>query len=161
MDKNLSKEATEIIKKLEENKNNSFSQENIDSYQMEELKLTNRKRILVVDDDEKIVNVIVMILNKKMNGFEVFSASDGFQAGHAIYDFKPHLVVLDIKLPGIDGCRICSIIKKMNSSIKVLAVTGFDTSENRRKIMMSGADAYIAKPFMVDDIVDSVKRMLK
>ena len=60
-----------------------------------------RKRILVVDDDPIIVDTIVQALKEDEHDYEVFSASDGFEAGLKVKEFKPHLMILDLLMPGL------------------------------------------------------------
>ena len=71
----------------------------------------SRKKILVVDDDPIIVETIVQALEEDEHGYEVISASDGFEAGLQISHFMPDLLILDIMMPDIKGFEVCSTIK--------------------------------------------------
>jgi excisionase family DNA binding protein len=105
-----------------------------------------KKKILIVDDDPKIRELLAQILSS--NGYRVEVASDGFEAGTHTLRFKPDLIILDLFMAGMDGFEICKRIKTDPSAshIKILAITGFDTDENRNRIMQAGADGYLAKP---------------
>ncbi|MEE4357908.1 MAG: response regulator [Desulfococcaceae bacterium] len=103
------------------------------------------KKILIVDDDPKFVKFLKIRLERYH--LHVETTGDGFEAGMKILQLRPDLVVLDLFMPGIDGFDVCRKIRK-NSELKntrVLAVTGFDTPENRRQILETGADDYLSK----------------
>lgn len=118
------------------------------------------KKILIADDDPDIREIMTRFLSAK--AYEVAVASDGFEAGAKVMDFKPDLVVLDLFMPGIDGFEVCKRIKEnpRTSHIKVLAITGYDTEENRDQIMEAGADGYLTKPINRDRLLEEVEVLL-
>ncbi len=77
-------------------------------------------------------------------------------------EFKPDLVILDLYMPGMDGFEVCERIKKNSdtSHIKIMALTGFDTPENRDLIMKAGADGYMAKPVEKDELIQNIEDIL-
>jgi len=85
-------------------------------------------------------------------------ASDGFAAGIQVAEFKPGFIILDLLMPGMDGFEVCKRIKgnPETSHIKILAVTGYDTTENRDRIMAEGADAYMTKPFDLNTLLEVI-----
>ena len=93
------------------------------------------KRILIVDDDSQIQELITTILSA--HHYETEVASDGFEAGRKVVEFKPGLIILDLYMPGMDGFEVCRQIKENSSTshIKILAITGYDTPENRDRIV--------------------------
>jgi len=117
-------------------------------------------KVLVVDDDEPVLSVLAEGLGKSEDGFMVGTATDGFQAGQLIEKFHPDIVVLDIRLPGIDGYEVCRMIKEGHPDMKIIAITGFDSEEARRRIMEEGADRYLIKPFEVEDLVAEIDAVL-
>lgn len=121
-----------------------------------------KRRILIVDDDRVVVDLIVRALKKLKRKCEVDTAFDGFEAGRKLITFEPDLVILDLMLPGIDGFKVCKNIRKDKKTkhIKVLAITGYDSPENRKKIFASGANDYLAKPLEVDDLLEHVEKLL-
>jgi excisionase family DNA binding protein len=121
---------------------------------------TRAKEILVVDDDPIIIEAIVTFLTQSGKGFKIHTAADGFAAGKELGLHKPDLVILDIKLPGIDGFGVCRQIKALDKGVKVIAITGYDTEENRSRIMQAGADAYLAKPFRMASLMAEIEKML-
>ena len=119
-----------------------------------------RKRVLVVDDDPHVLCLLSHIVEQA--GYEVVSAENGADALTALKDQDPDLVVLDLLLPGISGFRICERIRAKGdrASIKVLAITGVGTAQNRRRIMALGADAYVTKPVDVKEFSETVAQLV-
>ena len=124
-------------------------------------KYSNKKKILIVDDDKDIHELINRILSS--NGYRVEVASDGFEAGTNILRFKPDLMILDLFMPGMDGFQVCKRIKTdpNASHIKILAITGFDTDENRKRILQAGADGYLAKPMKKRTLLQKIEKILE
>ena len=120
-----------------------------------------KKRILVVDDDRGIVHSIqrtLMLGNK----YDIAVAFDGFDAGVKFFEFKPDFVILDIRMPGVDGYEVCARIRrdKTNQEVKILAISGMDQKEEIKKIMDLGANDYLAKPFTNKALQEKVKKLL-
>ena len=108
----------------------------------------DRKRILIVDDDPGMVDAIQRFLKKeKIYNLEI--AFDGFEAGEKFSDFKPDLIILDIKMPGLDGFKLCSYIRRKpeNKNVKILLISGVIKQNEIKQIEKVGADDYLAKPF--------------
>jgi excisionase family DNA binding protein len=121
------------------------------------------KTIIIVDDDENVNNVIKRFLIEKMSDFKILQAFDGFQAGSLISENKPAVIILDIKLPGINGNKLCRQIKsdsKLGDPI-IIAITGIDEADSKEKIIADGADAFFHKPLNFGELVASVKELLK
>lgn len=120
------------------------------------------KKILVVDDDEKLNRAICRLLQKIDPGLRIESAADGFEAGQKSFELKPDLVILDLMLPGMDGFKVCENLKNEKRTKKpmVLAITGFDNEETRTKIFACGADEYLPKPFDLKTFAKVISRLL-
>lgn len=120
------------------------------------------KKILVIDDEPEVGNLVRDIAAEKFPATEVKIVYDGFTAGRALAEYLPDLIVLDLMLPGVNGFEVARQIRssKFLNGVKILAVTGYDTEENRVKIMESGADDYLAKPLEVATLTDKIKKML-
>ena len=119
-----------------------------------------RKKILIVDDDESIQKVLTKILSKRK--FETDVASDGFEAGIKVNQFNPDLIIHDLFMPGMDGFEVCKQLKanSLTSHIKIISYTGYDTKENKEKILNVGADAYMVKPVAHDKLVKKIEKLL-
>jgi two-component system, OmpR family, alkaline phosphatase synthesis response regulator PhoP len=115
-------------------------------------------RILVIDDEPSIVNLVTAYL--KPEGFEVYTASDGLSGLKAARVFKPDLVVLDLMLPGMDGMEILSHLRR-ESSVYVILLTA-RTEETDKIVGLSvGADDYVTKPFSPRELVARIKAALR
>lgn len=118
-----------------------------------------KKKILIVEDDEKFLKLVVKAF-KTFKDYELFTATDGFQAGQLVEGHKPDLVVLDIMLPDINGFKVCELIKAKNKKTKVIAITGYDSEDIKKKIMGAGADVYLIKPFQFKTLFEHVENFL-
>ena len=118
------------------------------------------KKILIVDDDRMIRDILTQILSRK--GYRIETAADGFDAGFKIKGFMPGLIILDLMMPGLDGFEVCRRVKEKSeiSHIKILIITGYDTKENMDRIMATGADDYMAKPLDKGSLLKHVEGLL-
>ncbi|HRY30049.1 MAG TPA: response regulator [Elusimicrobiota bacterium] len=126
-----------------------------------ELTGKGKKRILVVDDEQEVCELVNDAL-KDRHPFDIRIVHDGFSAGRILADFIPDLVILDLMLPGLDGFHVCRQIRadQMLLGAKILAVTGYDTPENTRKILDAGADKLLTKPLDTRELLKAVEELL-
>jgi excisionase family DNA binding protein len=108
-------------------------------------------RVLVIDDDQQFTQFIEEVLEDIPEVSLVEVAHSGYVAGNMIPRFKPDVVLLDLKMPGLDGFEVCELIKADIETrfIRVIAMSGFCTEESRREIIQAGAETCLAKPFSV------------
>jgi excisionase family DNA binding protein len=120
----------------------------------------SNKRILIVDDDPKVQKLLALMLSSKK--YETETASSGFEAGAKVVKFKPDLIILDLIMPEMSGFEVCRQIKENleTSHIKILAFSGYDSKENKERIMEAGADDYIVKPVQKDVLLRRVEDLL-
>jgi len=118
-------------------------------------------KILVVDDEPFVHDFVKDALSGK-NNIEIKSVYDGFLAGITINEYLPDLIILDLLLPGVDGFKVCTEIKKSPKfkNIKILAVTGYDSPEYKEKILSAGADDYLPKPIDLKIFREKVNQLL-
>src|SRR4030042_1744423 len=102
------------------------------------------KRILVVDDDAKTVELVKLYLNR--DGYKVLTAYDGFEALRLARESHPDLVVLDLMLPGMDGLQISRTLRN-ESDVPIIMLTAKTTEQDRLAGLDVGADDYVTKPF--------------
>ena len=102
------------------------------------------ERILVVDDEVEQCNVLKKFLSLK--GYEVHTATSGRAAIDKVKEVRPHIVLLDIRMPGVDGIEVLKEIKKVDPAVGVIMVTGVTDEEEARKTFELGAYDYITKP---------------
>jgi len=102
----------------------------------------------VVDDEASIREVLTEHLTTRAKPYEVMAAADGFEAGRLVATFKPDVVLLDLRMPGMDGFQVCRTIKAdpETSSTVVIAMTGYYTAETEARILECGAMRCIPKP---------------
>lgn len=117
-------------------------------------------RILVVEDDEDIVDVLRRTL--RAEGYEVRTAGDGPQALEGLVEFSPDLVILDLGLPGMDGIEICARIREgEHREVPVLMLTARADAEDRVTGLDSGADDYLVKPFDRAELLARIRALLR
>ncbi len=121
----------------------------------------SHKKILIVDDEKEMVQSFRRIL-AELGKFEIESAYDGFNAGRKFSEFKPDLIVLDIKMPGLDGYEVCSYIRQdlANKDVKILIVSGALDMGAPQKISKLGADDSLGKPFKVEIFKKKIMKLL-
>ncbi|MDR4022418.1 MAG: response regulator transcription factor, partial [Eubacteriales bacterium] len=117
-----------------------------------------KTRILVVDDEKHIAELISLYLMKE--GYETREVYDGRKAMDEFYSFKPELVMLDIMLPGMDGYQVCTTIRK-NSDVPIIMLTARSDTFDKVLGLEMGADDYIVKPFEPKEMVARVKAVLR
>ena len=107
-------------------------------------------KILLVDDEPNILQFLELGL--KNEGFEVKSAQDGMSAIALLKDFQPHVAILDVMMPGMDGFEVCRMIKKTDN-VAVIMLTAKDEVDDRVKGLTLGADDYMVKPFSFEELL--------
>ena len=122
---------------------------------------SGRFRVLVVDDEAGIRDVLAEHLVTRANPYEAMTAADGFAAGRLVATFRPDVVVLDLKMPGLDGFQMCRTIKAdpESSNTTVIAMTGYFSPETEARILECGALRCFPKPLepsTLSSFIDSV-----
>jgi excisionase family DNA binding protein len=119
--------------------------------------------ILIVDDDRESNTALRRGLEAINDGFTIFQAFDGFDAGRLTTEKKPQLILLDINLPGIDGFRLCKNFKEdesLNNPL-VISISGMDNPELAQKIMEAGADSFFAKPIDITKLAAKIEELAR
>ena len=116
------------------------------------------KKVLVVDDEQAIIDVLVY--NLKKEGYETLEANDGEKAVSIALSEKPDLMLLDIMLPKLDGLSVCKRVKN-HLNIPILMLTAKDEEIDKIVGLELGADDYITKPFSVRELMARVKANLR
>jgi two-component system, OmpR family, response regulator len=115
-------------------------------------------RILVVDDEQSITEFISLGLRHE--GFEVRTAVDGRAALRVVDDFKPHLVVLDLMMPRMDGWELCREIAG-DRSRGIIILSARDETNDRIQGLELGADDYLVKPFEFGELLARIRAVLR
>jgi two-component system, OmpR family, alkaline phosphatase synthesis response regulator PhoP len=116
------------------------------------------RRILIIEDEEHIAEALK--LNLSLKGHEVDIARDGVSGLQKWKTWQPHLIVLDIMLPGIDGFSVLQCIRLEDERLPILILSALGTSEDRVKGLSFGVDDYLAKPFDLEEFLLRVERLL-
>jgi two-component system response regulator MprA len=115
-------------------------------------------RILLVDDDPKIVPLLQRGL--AYEGFEVYTAMDGESGLAAVRQHRPHIVLLDIAMPGPDGFEVCRRLRLFDD-VAIIMLTARDDVVDKVSALNLGADDYVAKPFAFDELVARIRAVLR
>jgi excisionase family DNA binding protein len=112
-------------------------------------------RVLVVDDDPQVCRAITELIRRHAPNVETEIARDGFEAGVKVESFRPHALVLDLMMPGMDGFEVCRKLRERPTlnHIRIVAITGFPSEENAERVLAAGADACLPKPLDSDRLV--------
>ena len=122
---------------------------------------SGKPKVLVVDDDANIREVLSEHLATRSTPYEVQTAANGFEAGRLVAAFRPDVVLLDLKMAGLDGFQVCRTIKADpdTSNTVVIAMTGYYSPETEARILECGAIRCFAKPVepsTLSSFIDSV-----
>ena len=116
-------------------------------------------RVLVVDDEANIVEVIAMAL--RYQGFEIETAGTGREAVAAVARFKPHLMVLDVMLPDMDGFEVAERLGAQRAGVPIIFLTARDSTEDKVRGLTGGGDDYVTKPFSLEELVARIRTILR
>src|SRR5215471_2406999 len=118
-----------------------------------------KKRVLLVDDDPEIIDAIRYALESK--GFQIFIARDGNQGLAMAERENPDLVILDMMMPKRSGFLVLEKMRRTREvPLRVIMITANEGSRHKAYAEMLGVDDYIRKPFPMDRLIDSVKRLV-
>src|SRR5689334_5949865 len=119
----------------------------------------DQNRILVVDDEANICEVITMAL--RYQGFTVETASSGQEAIGAVTRFKPHLIVLDVMLPDMEGFAVAERLGAQRAGVPIIFLTARDATEDKIRGLTGGGDDYMTKPFSLEELIARVRAILR
>lgn len=119
--------------------------------------MIDAQKILIVDDEENIRNLLYKVLNKA--GYRIYLAEDGESALKIITNISIDIVVTDIKMPKMNGIELMEKARQIDSEIEFIIMTAFATLETAIAALKFGARDYVTKPFDIEEIVASVSRV--
>lgn len=123
------------------------------------MRTLNGIKILVVDDEASIVQFLEMGLANE--GAQIATAEDGRIALQTAAEFFPHVVILDVMMPDMDGFAVCRELKKAGSQVAVIMLTAKDEVEDRVHGLSLGADDYLVKPFSFEELLARIHARLR
>ncbi|MEJ2155035.1 MAG: response regulator [Desulfobacteraceae bacterium] len=120
----------------------------------------SRKRILIADDDPHVQKLMGRTI--EMEGHDVECCSNGFEAGIRVMRFRPHLILLDLFMPYMNGFQVCRQLKgdPETAAIKIIAISGHYAQHNIEKALRCGADLFVKKPFKKKQLVQQIASLL-
>jgi excisionase family DNA binding protein len=123
---------------------------------------TGKRKILIVDDDEEIVELMVDVLSHD-GRFEIKTASSGYTAGIMTEQFRPDLVILDYMLPDVNGNIVCRAIRRnpQLQNIRIIIVSGVVNASEIEDLLGAGAEEFIRKPFDIVELVEKISGVLQ
>lgn len=124
------------------------------NYRTDESKM---KTVLVAEDEESNYELVRIVLQ---NRYRLLRAHNGIEAVTINEDEKPDLILMDIRMPEMDGLDATRIIKEIDSDTPVIALSAFAFEENIREAMAAGCDTFLAKPFRVEDLIETVQKYI-
>ncbi len=121
-----------------------------------------RSKILIVDDDHEYTAVLKVAIGQELPTAEVLSTDDGYEGLLLIGEVKPQLVILDLKMPKVDGFKVLELLRqrKQDNALKILVVSSYLDEEARRRLKSTVADGYMEKTSTVKNLLAAILRTL-
>jgi two-component system OmpR family response regulator len=121
-----------------------------------------KKKVLIVDDDAEIVELIADVLVRD-GRFEVKTASSGYEAGIMTHQFNPDLIILDYMLPDINGNIVCKTIKSNPdfAATRIIIVSGVVNQSEIEDLLSAGAEDFMKKPFNIAELIDKISGVMQ
>jgi len=116
-------------------------------------------RVLVVDDEPNIVDVVAMAL--RFHGFAVDTAATGEEAMTRAAAFRPHLMVLDVMLPDMEGFDVARRLGAQRTNLPIIFLTARDATEDKIRGLTTGGDDYVTKPFSLEELIARIRTVLR
>jgi DNA-binding response OmpR family regulator len=118
-----------------------------------------KQRVIIVEDDRSIGRMVQDGLERE--GFQVKLITDGSSAVDAIRDFEPDLMLLDLMLPGLDGFEVCRAVERARLPVPIIVLSARTECEDKVRALGLGADDYMTKPFMFEELLARVHAILR
>lgn len=124
---------------------------------------SKKTKILIADDDATIVDAFSLLLSTHYSEVDIEVSYDGYETLVKTGEFKPDLLILDIKMPKIDGLEVCRRLREDIAStqkIKIIAITAHSDAYDRETVLAHGADAYLIKPIDSKTLLENVEKLI-
>jgi two-component system, OmpR family, response regulator RpaA len=122
---------------------------------------SGKRKALLVDDDVELVELMSKVLEED-GRFEVRVASNGFDAGMMVKEYRPDIIILDVMLPDINGKEVCQRVRADTTleDVRVLCISGMVEEDKIQELRLAGADEFMHKPFEIDHLIDRMCLLL-
>ena len=116
-------------------------------------------RVVIVDDEPSMTQMIAKAIRAQHPDYELAEAHDGFRAGAIVATLKPDVVILDLRMPGMDGFEVCQMIKSQEATrhATVISITAYPSEETNQRILGCGAKLCMPKPLELTELVAEVE----
>ena len=123
---------------------------------------SGRRKVLVVDDDEDLVELICDALERD-GRLDVRSVNNGFGAGMMIKEFRPDLIVLDVMLPDINGKEVCTLVRSQSNmdDVRIICISSMVEADKIQELHVAGANDFMKKPFDVDELIGRICQLME
>ena len=123
---------------------------------------SGKRKVLLVDDDNELVELMTKVLEED-GRFEVRVASNGFDAGMMVKEYRPDMIVLDVMLPDINGKEVCHRVRADSTleDVRILCISGMLEDDKVQELRLSGADDFLHKPFDIEELIDEMCALLE
>jgi excisionase family DNA binding protein len=123
---------------------------------------SGKRKVLLVDDDADLLKLMTDVLEED-GRFEVRVASNGFDAGMMVKEYRPDMIVLDVMLPDINGKEVCHRVRADSTleDVRILCISGMIEEDKIQELRLSGADDFLHKPFEIDELIDRMCGLLE
>ncbi len=123
---------------------------------------SGKRKVLLVDDDHDLVVLMTKFLDED-GRFEVRVASNGFDAGMMVKEYRPDMIVLDVMLPDINGKEVCQRVRADTTleDVHILCISGMIEEDKIQELRLSGADEFLHKPFDIEELIDRMCALLE
>jgi two-component system OmpR family response regulator len=118
-----------------------------------------RLRVLVVDDEPSIVDVVSMAL--RHHGFDVQSVGTGAEALTQVREWRPHAIVLDVMLPDMEGFDVAQRLSDQRADVPILFLSARDNTSDKVRGLTTGGDDYVTKPFSLEELIARLRNLLR
>jgi DNA-binding response OmpR family regulator len=116
------------------------------------------KTVLTIDDDTAITELLAMLL--RTHGYEVKTVNSGEEGVDAIKKYNPHVVILDLMMPGLDGWQVCKAVREF-SNVPIVILSALDDPAMIASALDAGADDYLVKPVSSSILVAHLNRLIR
>ena len=123
---------------------------------------SGKRKVLLVDDDAELLQVMTTMLEED-GRFEIRVASNGFDAGMMVKEYRPDMIVLDVMLPDINGREVCHRVRQDTTleDVRILCISGMIEEDKIQELRLSGADDFLPKPFEIAELIDRMCNLLE
>jgi len=118
-----------------------------------------KMKMMLVDDEERFLSTTKKLLSRK--GYDILTATSGTEALEELRAHNIHVVILDVKMPGMDGIETLKAIKRTYPLVEVIMLTGHGTVDSAVEGLKSGATDYLTKPTDVQDLIEKAEEAFK